>query len=85
MGHLDRVPDAVEMGPSKLQAIARKLSVNTQIWPDIKELTRRVWELIDASQEFEAWIIVWPLGGAIELHNHGESGGAVVVAHGVPQ
>ena len=46
------------------------------------EPAQRVWELIDSSQDFEAWVIGWPPGGAIELHDHGESGGAVVVAQG---
>ena len=31
---------------------------------------------------FEGWVIGWPPGGAVELHDHGESGGAVVVADG---
>ena len=35
-----------------------------------------------ASQAFEAWVISWPPGGAIELHDHGGSSGAVVVAEG---
>jgi predicted metal-dependent enzyme (double-stranded beta helix superfamily) len=35
-----------------------------------------------ASQGLEAWVIGWPPGGAIELHDHGESRGAVVVAQG---
>jgi predicted metal-dependent enzyme (double-stranded beta helix superfamily) len=35
-----------------------------------------------ASKAFEAWVIGWPAGGAIELHDHGGSSGAVVVAAG---
>ena len=35
-----------------------------------------------ASDTFEAWVIAWPPGGAIELHDHGGSSGAVVVAAG---
>jgi predicted metal-dependent enzyme (double-stranded beta helix superfamily) len=31
---------------------------------------------------FEAWAIAWPPGGRIELHDHGHSRGAVVVAAG---
>jgi predicted metal-dependent enzyme (double-stranded beta helix superfamily) len=31
-----------------------------------------------ASDDFEAWVIAWPPGGAIELHDHGGSAGAVV-------
>ena len=35
-----------------------------------------------ASDAFEAWVIAWPPGGAIEVHDHGGSSGAVVVASG---
>jgi hypothetical protein len=35
-----------------------------------------------AGDAFEAWVIAWPPGGAIELHDHGGSSGAVVVAAG---
>ena len=34
------------------------------------------------TDNFEAWVIAWPPGGAIELHDHGGSAGAVVVAAG---
>jgi hypothetical protein len=81
-GHLDRVIDPIEMGPSSLLPIARKLAHDAQKWPGMGDPTRREWELICASQDFEAWVIGWPPGGAIELHDHGESGGAVVVARG---
>ncbi len=35
-----------------------------------------------ASSTVEAWAIAWPPGGAIELHDHGGSAGAVVVTAG---
>jgi hypothetical protein len=81
-GLLDGVTDAIDIAPSKLLAIARGLAHDAQNWPGMREPARRVWELIDSSQDFEAWVIGWPPGGAIELHDHGESGGAVVVAQG---
>jgi hypothetical protein len=81
-GLLDGVTDAIEMGPSKLLAIAKELAYGAEHWPGMRELDRRVWELIDSSQDFEAWVIGWPPGGAIELHDHGDSGGALVVAQG---
>jgi hypothetical protein len=34
------------------------------------------------SEAFEAWVIAWPPGGAIDLHDHGGSSGAVVVVAG---
>jgi hypothetical protein len=42
----------------------------------------RCWDLLASSDEFEAWIIAWPSGGAVELHDHGDSAGAVVVVAG---
>jgi hypothetical protein len=45
-------------------------------------MKRRRWELVAASETFEAWIIGWPAGGVIALHDHGNSAGAVVVASG---
>jgi predicted metal-dependent enzyme (double-stranded beta helix superfamily) len=35
-----------------------------------------------ASQDVEAWVIGWPPGGGIELHDHGGSGGVLVVVEG---
>ena len=35
-----------------------------------------------ASETVEAWVIAWPPGGSVELHDHGGSAGAVVVATG---
>lgn len=69
-------------GPSYLLAIANELAHGAQKWPGLGGLTRRVYELIAASEGFEAWVIGWPPGGAIELHDHGESRGAVVVVDG---
>jgi predicted metal-dependent enzyme (double-stranded beta helix superfamily) len=81
-GQVDRVTDAIEMNRSKRLAIARELTDSAQKWPGMKEPTQRVWALMAASQGFEAWVIGWPPGGAVDLHDHGESSGAVVVVHG---
>jgi hypothetical protein len=51
-------------------------------WPGMAGLRRRRWELWAAGETFEAWVIGWPPGGTIALHDHGESAGAVVVAGG---
>jgi predicted metal-dependent enzyme (double-stranded beta helix superfamily) len=80
--HLDRVTETIEMDSSQLLAIAGELVHSAQQWPGMREPTRRVWELITACQAFEAWVIGWPPGGAIELHDHGGSSGAVIVAAG---
>jgi hypothetical protein len=80
--HLDRVTGAVEMDPFNLLAIARELVDSAQRWPGMRDPSQRIWELMVESDAFEAWVIGWPPGGTIELHDHGGSSGAVVVASG---
>ena len=81
-GPLEGLKDAFDRDPSNLLAIARELAHDAQNWPGVREPARRVWQLVDSSQDFEAWVIGWPAGGSIELHDHGDSGGAVVVVQG---
>ena len=69
-------------GREELQAIAEGLAGTAADWPAMNGITRRRWELMVASDTFEAWVIGWPPGGTIELHDHGDSAGAVVVAGG---
>lgn len=69
--------DAIE-----LVDIADGLAQSAAAWADMRRPTRRKWKLLVASDAFEAWVIAWPPGGAIELHDHGDSAGAVAVASG---
>ena len=66
----------------ELLSIAEGLAVSARGWPGMKRPTRRTWDLMVASDAFEAWVIAWPPNGAIEPHDHGGSSGAVVVASG---
>jgi hypothetical protein len=50
--------------------------------PGMTRLTGRRWEIIRRTEAFEAWVIGWPPGGEIELHDHGESFGAVFTVTG---
>jgi hypothetical protein len=68
--------------PDALLAIALRLAVRAPSWSGMARPVRRHWDLMAASDAFEAWVIAWPPGGAIELHDHGGSAGAVVVAAG---
>jgi mannose-6-phosphate isomerase-like protein (cupin superfamily) len=70
------------LGAHELLAIAEGLAVSAQGWPGMDRPSRRVWDVMVASDTFEAWVIAWPRGGAIELHDHGGSSGALVVASG---
>jgi hypothetical protein len=60
----------------------RRYGRRARHWPGLAASTTRRWELLASSETFEAWVIGWPPGGTIELHDHGDSAGAVVVASG---
>jgi predicted metal-dependent enzyme (double-stranded beta helix superfamily) len=62
--------------------MAEGLASSAREWPGWEGLTRRKWELLAASDTFEAWVIGWPPEATIALHDHGNSAGAVVVAGG---
>ena len=68
--------------PNALLPIARGLAAAARSWPDLYDPTRRTWRRIAVGESFEAFVISWPAGGSIELHDHGGSAGAVVVAAG---
>ena len=48
----------------------------------LRDPVERCWRTIAVTDRFEAWVVAWPVGGAIELHDHGRAGGVVVVASG---
>ncbi len=72
----------VPLDRAELLAVAHGLAVSAPWWPGLAHPTRRCWSLLAASEFLEAWVISWPPGGSIELHDHGGSSGAVVVADG---
>ena len=65
-----------------LLAIAEGFAVSAPAITELQGLTERTWVLLALTDLFEAWAIGWPPGGTIELHDHGLSRGAVVVAAG---
>jgi hypothetical protein len=52
-----------------LWAIAAELAPLAPTWPGMARPERRRWDLMAASEFYEAWVIAWPPGGAIELHD----------------
>ena len=66
----------------QLLVIAERLARKAPKWPGIFRPRRRIWDLVAASANFEAWVITWPTGGHIDLHDHGTSAGVVAVASG---
>ena len=51
-------------------------------WPGAPEGDERSWRLVALTPEFDAWVIAWPSGGRVDLHDHGNSCGALVVLEG---
>ena len=70
------------LDPAELLPIAEGLAATATLWTDRSEPVARTWRTIAATDAFEAFVIAWPVGGSVELHDHGDSAGAVVVAAG---
>ena len=51
-------------------------------WEEIPDVVERSWQLVARTPDFDAWLIVWPAGGRVELHDHGTSRGALSVLSG---
>jgi predicted metal-dependent enzyme (double-stranded beta helix superfamily) len=51
-------------------------------WPGAFDAQRRTWRLVARTPDFDAWLIAWPHGGKVELHDHGRAAGAVRVISG---
>jgi len=51
-------------------------------WPGALDVEDRSWRLVARTPDFDAWLIAWPTGGKVELHDHGKSSGAVSVISG---
>ncbi len=68
-------------GSVRPAAIARRLAPAIH-WPGALEVEERSWKLVARTPDFDAWLIAWPRGGKVELHDHGASSGAVSVIAG---
>jgi len=64
--------------------IARALADTPEIWwPRIQRQNAGRWFVpLMEEDDFEAWLLGWPVGEGIDLHDHGSSSGAVVVVAG---
>ena len=65
-----------------LLEVARELSRSLEPWPGADAPAERCWRIVEVTDCFEAWEVAWPVGGAIEFHDHGDSSGVVVVTSG---
>ncbi len=68
-----------------LSSTARRLAATPGIWrPRIQwDAGERWYALLAADEDSEAWLLGWPVGGGIELHDHGGSSGAICVVEGI--
>jgi predicted metal-dependent enzyme (double-stranded beta helix superfamily) len=73
---------AQRLAPSELRRLARGLAAFAGELADLATGAERAWRLVADSDAYEAWVIGWPAGGALELHDHGGSRGVVSVVAG---
>ena len=66
-----------------LLTVAEGLARSASTWPGMDDPSERCWRTIAATEAFEAWVIAWPVGGSIELHDHGDSSGGSCRGRGV--
>jgi quercetin dioxygenase-like cupin family protein len=62
-------------------AVCRELAASLD-WEHIRDADERCWEVVRRVDEYEAWLIGWPPGGRVHFHDHGRSGGSVLVLDG---
>jgi hypothetical protein len=67
-----------------LNNAARALADAPELWwPKVRrDRGERWYEPLVQDEEFEAWLLGWPVGEGIQLHDHGSSSGALIVLEG---
>lgn len=75
----DRAP-----GASELVALATQLAACGPLWHPFAthDAEHRVHVRLAGLPTWEAWLITWPPGHGVEMHDHGGSAGAVAVVEG---
>ncbi len=71
--------------PARLLEQAQRIAADRGSWERLVAYppTDRAYHLLERDASTEAWLIIWPPGGLLELHDHGESHGAFWVAEGI--
>jgi quercetin dioxygenase-like cupin family protein len=77
-------PAAHPVGADVLAAIAAGLAAVTVPWElSLGEIpTERRFHRVLATEAYEAWVICWPSGESLDMHDHGGSAGAFSVVSG---
>lgn len=74
---------AGRIDPAELADIATGLAAVARATPPPAPADdRRTWWRLLATDDFDAWLISWPTGGAVTPHDHGGSAGAFAVVSG---
>ena len=77
-------PSVRPVGEDVLSAIAEGLAAVTVPWElgHTDGLSARRYERVLATPAYDAWVIYWPAGELLDLHDHGGSAGAFSVVSG---
>jgi hypothetical protein len=67
-----------------LAEIVQELADSPEIWwPKVQRAAGQRWYApLLQDDTCEAWLLGWPVGEGIELHDHGDSSGALIVVEG---
>jgi Cysteine dioxygenase type I len=73
------------VGADDLAGVVARFASAGRLWrPYVRhDLFRRWYVRLAWTPEHEVWLLCWEVGHAVELHDHGGSAGAFVVAEGV--
>ncbi|WP_322779334.1 cysteine dioxygenase family protein [Frankia sp. Cas4] len=71
--------------PTDLALIVRRLAAHRDNWTPLVRFDpiRRSSMLLDATSDYQAWLLTWLPGQSTDLHDHGDSAGAFTVVTGV--
>ncbi len=71
---------SVRRSGEKLLVRVRRVAAEVAPWRSPSVLTERQYELLEGTADYELWVIHWPVGVGLLLHDHGGSAGAFQVA-----
>src|SRR4051794_23402743 len=83
--------DAYELFTGELDAAGEHLTAelatmwacSPQAWPELQYRPGERWYTpLAVAAGFEGWLITWPAGARLALHDHGVAGGTLVVVEG---
>jgi hypothetical protein len=73
---------SVRWSSEKLLVRVRRVAAEVAPWRTSSALTERQYDLLEGTDEYELWVIHWPVGVGLLLHDHGGSAGAFEVVDG---